>query len=283
MNLIFDCDNTFGVNNCDIDDGLALLYVLGKENINILGITCTFGNSNINTVYNSTKELIEKFNINIPIYKGGEKSGEYNSSAVDFLLEMSNKYNNLCILATGSLTNIYGAYLKDKNFFQNKKIFLMGGLTENLYINNIQVNELNFSCDYLASYNILKESKDLSIITGNNCLDAYFDLYGFKIFMEENKLPKYFIDNTLKWYERNNNKFKIDGFYNWDVCAAALMLNPEMFYNDWCDISPTIDSLKEGMLIGKGEEIKVNLPKIKNVYDFQKKVYTSYLNFFTKR
>lgn len=280
MNLVFDCDNTFGVNNCDIDDGLALLYLLGNENVNVLGITCTFGNSNINIVYNSTKELLERLNINIPIYKGGGKSGEYHSSAVDFLLEMSNKYDDLCILATGSLTNIYGAYLKDNNFFQNKQVFLMGGITEKLFINNYEIKELNFSCDYLATFNVLKECKDLWIVTGNNCLDAYFDLEGFKAFIKENNLPKYFIDNTLKWYERNNAIFNINGFYNWDVCAAVLIFHSEMFHNNSTNISPTLESLKEGMLISDGEEIRANLPTIKNIGDFQKNVYASYLNFF---
>lgn len=32
-NIIFDCDNTMGINGCDVDDGLALLYLLGKEPI----------------------------------------------------------------------------------------------------------------------------------------------------------------------------------------------------------------------------------------------------------
>ena len=27
MKILFDCDNTFGVSGCDVDDGLALLYL----------------------------------------------------------------------------------------------------------------------------------------------------------------------------------------------------------------------------------------------------------------
>ena len=27
--IIHDCDCTFGINGCDVDDGLALLYLLG--------------------------------------------------------------------------------------------------------------------------------------------------------------------------------------------------------------------------------------------------------------
>ena len=32
--IIFDCDNTFGVKDCDVDDGLALMYLLetGRPN-----------------------------------------------------------------------------------------------------------------------------------------------------------------------------------------------------------------------------------------------------------
>ena len=43
--IILDCDNTMGVIDCDVDDGLALLYLLGCPDVNLLGITCTYGNN----------------------------------------------------------------------------------------------------------------------------------------------------------------------------------------------------------------------------------------------
>ena len=39
--IIFDCDNTFGVRNCDVDDGLALLYLMGEPAAQPCGITNT--------------------------------------------------------------------------------------------------------------------------------------------------------------------------------------------------------------------------------------------------
>ncbi|MFW5649380.1 MAG: hypothetical protein ACOCG5_09850 [Candidatus Alkaliphilus sp. MAG34] len=30
--IIIDCDNTFSIDNCDIDDGLAIIYALAQEN-----------------------------------------------------------------------------------------------------------------------------------------------------------------------------------------------------------------------------------------------------------
>ena len=37
--IIHDCDCTFGINGCDVDDGLALLYLLGDPEAEVLGVT----------------------------------------------------------------------------------------------------------------------------------------------------------------------------------------------------------------------------------------------------
>ena len=53
--VIFDCDNTLGVKDCDVDDGLALLYLLGCEEVTVHGVTCTYGNNKLPVVYAHTK------------------------------------------------------------------------------------------------------------------------------------------------------------------------------------------------------------------------------------
>ena len=37
--IIYDCDNTFGLKNHDVDDGLTLFYLLGMPEIDLLGAT----------------------------------------------------------------------------------------------------------------------------------------------------------------------------------------------------------------------------------------------------
>lgn len=57
MRVILDCDNTMGT-GADVDDGLALLYLLGHAGeVELAGITCTYGNSDIDTVYANTRRL----------------------------------------------------------------------------------------------------------------------------------------------------------------------------------------------------------------------------------
>ena len=52
--IIHDCDCTFGINGCDVDDGLALLYLLGDPEAEVLGVTTTYGNNTLEKVYENT-------------------------------------------------------------------------------------------------------------------------------------------------------------------------------------------------------------------------------------
>lgn len=280
MKIIFDCDNTFGVKDCDIDDGLALLYLIGKD-VNILGITTTYGNSDIDTVYNNTKVMLKELKKDIPLFKGCEKSGVYESEAVDFLVQKADELNGeLVILATGSLTNIYGAYLKDNEFFNKvKEICLMGGITEDLIINGKLMKELNFSCDAKAAYCVLKNAKNLSIATGNNCLSAFFSHEQHEKRLKDSNLEiaRYIYEKTNYWYEYMK-RYDLKGFYNWDVVSAAYLLDKSLFKDEYVTINPDEESLKEGRLFGNGEEIKINLPKLISTEAFEENVYKIYFN-----
>lgn len=288
-NIIFDCDNTMGITNCDVDDGLALLYLLGQENINILGITTTYGNSNLETVYSNTKEILQDLNLcHIPLLKGCIDNKSLSSEAVDFIInKVNNNVNEICILATGSLTNLYGAYLKDNNIFNKiSEIVLMGGITEELIINNKTLDELNFSCDPIATKYILSKGKNISIITGNNCIPAYFNKSEFMNKLKENNnfISRYIDKKCMHWFDRMENVFGIDGFHNWDVVAAAYLVNPSLFKDTVVDINIDLDNLSTGYIpintstITSSINIKnLNLPIIKDVLALSDNIYNSWL------
>lgn len=61
LRLIIDCDCTMGVPGCDVDDSLALLYVLDCPEAELLGVTCSFGNNTQDTVYRNTKRLLKEW------------------------------------------------------------------------------------------------------------------------------------------------------------------------------------------------------------------------------
>lgn len=61
LRLIMDCDCTMGVPGCDVDDSLALLYVLDCPEAKLLGVICSFGNNTQDTVYRNTKRLLKEW------------------------------------------------------------------------------------------------------------------------------------------------------------------------------------------------------------------------------
>lgn len=274
--VIIDFDNTMGVKECDVDDAHALFYLLGDKNVQVLGATTTYGNSDIDTVYNNTKRIFKEMNIKIPCFKGLAKAGEVlPNEAVDFMVENANKYSGeLTILATGSMTNLYGAYVKDNDFFKKVKVVLMGGITEPLVFEKRVMDELNLSCDPLATKTII-ENADVSIITGNNCLVTTFTMEEFESNLHS-ETGKKFYENSKYYFEYNSRVYGIEGFHNWDVVAACYFANPQLFEDDKKRISSNIENLKTGFLEEKEGGYLVNIPKIKNVEDFKADVYSKW-------
>lgn len=281
--IIFDCDNTIGVENCDIDDGLTLLYLLGCKDVEILGITNCFGNNETETVYANTLSFLKEIGrSDIKVYKGGLTTEDYENEATDFIVDTLNKEEEVHILATGSLTNIAGALVKDEAAFNKvKSITLMGGITSPLVVGGLTINELNFSVDYEAAYKVLTSGVPINIATGNNCLKVIFEVEKFK----ENLLSfgtetgKYIVDKTSYWFERNEKKYGIKAFCNWDVTAGSYLVSPNNFTDDRAYYELSKEDLKTGFL-RKSEEgdhnSVLNLPQITNEEGFVREVYRGF-------
>lgn len=281
--IIFDCDNTFGVDGCDVDDGLALLYLLGNKDANLLGITATYGNSNLDIVYETTARMLKELRrTDISIIKGGRKAGDYNSPAACWLAQMAaDNPGEITILATGSLTNLYGAYQRDSSFYENvKEIVLMGGITGSLVFKKKIMKELNFSCDPAASYNVLTKGRRVSILTGNNCLGALFtkEEYKRRLFDHNSLVAEYIRKKTDYWFRYNEEDYGIEGFYNWDVTAAVFMMHPEIFDLHPVKLSIHENDLERGYLREDSNSENICcLPQIKDEAAFKENIYKTWL------
>lgn len=168
--IIFDFDNTMGVRGCDVDDGLALLYLLGNpERCRVLAACTTYGNAGIDVVDANTRALFEKLGLNIPVYRGAAGPGDTDTEAARFLAEAcAAAPGEISVLATGSTTNLAAAAARDEAFFRNAADFtLMGGITESLVINGRIMDELNFSCDADATFALLASGAPVTIATAS--------------------------------------------------------------------------------------------------------------------
>ena len=251
--VILDCDNTMGVKRSDIDDGLTFAYLYAHKDIDLLGITCTFANNAEHVVYYNTKQMFEDLDItDVPFYKGGRTPEDYNSEAVDFLVNTVNKnQGEIVVLAIGSLCNIAGAYTKDPDFFKKiKRLIIMGGILEPLYLNGVLLNELNFSIDYKSAAKVIYNCPNLSILTSQCTQDAIYKLEDLEGMLNMNtKFMKWSKPILAAWINDINAQYgnrKV--FINWDLCTAIYLTNPELFTTENKRIVKIEDNMKTGWL-----------------------------------
>ncbi len=179
-----------------IDDTLALAYALGSPELELIGITGTYGNVLVETGVANDLALLDLFGASeVPVFAGLPHASAKDSfevleisafihgrngigdvtlptsanqqqeqSAVDFLCESVRKYgDDLVIVPTGPLTNIAAAMQQDPSFAENAHIVLMGGaLTVPGNVN--QWTEANINQDPEAADAVFRGCKDVTMI-----------------------------------------------------------------------------------------------------------------------
>ena len=209
--IVVDFDNTMGVPGCDIDDGLALLFLLGNPELAQVEAVCTaYGNSDIDTVGRATASLMDALasaGARIPVHRGAAGPDDPDSDAA--------------------------------------RITLMGGITETLAFNGAIMNELNLSCDPAAARAVLEAPCPVRIATSQHCLPALFALEDFRKAFDEGS----WVHRTCRyWFDDMARRYGTRGFVCWDVVAAAALIRPDLFKPEQRRISLNDRFLGVGLL-----------------------------------
>ncbi|WP_165043291.1 nucleoside hydrolase [Adlercreutzia sp. ZJ138] len=186
--IIVVCDNTMGIPGKEIDDGLALLYLLGRKllmaeasegngkssgntastteargsSLEIDAICTTHGNSSTEETTYATKLLCDDLGLSIPIVRGADAGGyhaegsSHASEAANLLIEAARAARpdntELAVLSLGAVTDLALAeQLQPGTLARFDRIALMGGLTEELRVGGNVMDELNFASDAPAA------------------------------------------------------------------------------------------------------------------------------------
>lgn len=259
--VIFDCDNTLGLPLHEVDDGLTLIYLAGRSEINLLGITTTFGNGKIDEVYSQTQYLVDRMGLAIPVLKGeGQRGQPPSSAAAQFLAEQVEHYpHEITILATGPLGNLFAASQLNPHFYEQvKEIVIMGGYLSPVKLGYRNLKELNLSANPAAAYSLLHAPCPVTVFTAQACLDAPYRL---KDIARSKFWPGWFRRNLVQWlfaFGAYTGQFV---FYLWDLLPAVYLVASELFEITPFSLASNLCDLREGMLIndisGKGPTISV--------------------------
>lgn len=185
MKAILDLDT-------GIDDALALAYALAHPDLELIGVTCTYGNVTVPLAVRNTLALLELLDRpDIPVFAGPSPDGfqpseissfihgqngvgevaltssdktEDAQSATEFFLQAVRDYgDDLVIIPTGPSTTIAQAMLADATFATNAHIVMMGGALT--VPGNVSAwAEANISQDPDATDYLFRHSSDVTMV-----------------------------------------------------------------------------------------------------------------------
>jgi len=245
--LILDCDNTLGVRYHEIDDGLTLLYLLGRGDFELLGITTTFGNGPVALVTWATRQLLKSVKRHdLPVLQGAAQRGDVDTPAAHFLAEQIAKHPGaVTILTTGPLGNLRAAAEHHPKFFSKvKRIACMGGYLKPLRIGYRRLPERNLSGDPEATWAVLNAACPVTLMPAQLCLQASFTRRDFGLTRWDPTLHQI----VKSWLRAFGFYCGVRRFYLWDLLPAVYLTHPHLFDAPRVRIGATVADLEKGML-----------------------------------
>jgi inosine-uridine nucleoside N-ribohydrolase len=270
--IIVDTDPNMWVPRRDIDDALALLFLIGSPEVEIEGITVNFGNVPAPVGHKAARELLEKVGRSIPLYQGAASKRDLGkmNEAVEFLLSTVREApGEISLLGLAPLTNVATASLLDNTFLQNLDgLVIMGGAFRFPFFSFF--GEFNFHCDGRAAAEVLSAPVSKTMITMDLCSQAVFtQRHLLKLQEVDSEMARYLVRFIEPWLKLNRKVFfRRRGFFPWDGVAAAYVIDDSLFDVTPCAFSIRADGPRRGSLtrlVNAGTEGSVGEPCHANV------------------
>lgn len=232
MRVLIDTDPAIGIPFKDIDDGLAILFLLASPEVSIEGLTINFGNVSLNRGYQAAKGVLKIAKVDLSVFRGARSKNDLgkHNSAVDFLIKTVNKYpKEITLLAIAPLTNVASAMMLDDKFAYNlRNLVIMGGSID--FKPFCYFGEFNFHQDGRAAAIVMSSPIPKALITMDVCSQAIFTGEHLKkIKNRKSAVAKYLSKTIPSWQNINKLVTTKGGFHPWDVVAAAYLVNNSLF------------------------------------------------------
>ena len=269
-----------------IDDAMAIFTAIAHPEIDLLGLTTTFGNVSVDRATQNALKLVEMAGADIPVAKGvatpwvkdlspfpdfvhGEDGfGNLNLapsarlaeniSGAQFMVDQINAaVGEITIVAIGPLGNLAAALQIDPSIAQKvKEVVLMGGVIA-ADGNVSPVSEANILSDPHAADKVMAANWSVVIVgldvthqvVLNNALFA-------KIALHNPRVGQFMFDAAQFYIKFYSSIRDIDGCYAHDVSAVAYVVDPTIFTT----IEGAVCVATEGVAIGQTIMSRFGIP-----------------------
>jgi purine nucleosidase len=227
--VVHDCDNALGVPFSDVDDGLALLHLLGAgPGIELLAVTTCFGNAPRRLVDRATRRLLDRAGRpGFPLHAGADGPGTAPTAAARRLVELAAaRPGRVAIAATGPLTNLAAAAALDPGFLARVgRIVCLGGTLGAARLGWRSINEVNFGADPAAAAAVLAAPCPVAVVPTTSCLEARF---GAADLARLDGLGLPVRRAVARWLACCRVGRGLDHFVLWDALAVVLLTRPDL-------------------------------------------------------
>lgn len=281
-----------------VDDSLALLLAFSL-NLNIVGVTTSYGNSTIENTTKNALSILQILNSNIPVYKGASKplikksilakshgknglggfslknlsKKKEKTTALQFLINTLEKSENkeIDIFCLGPTTNLALLKIKRPDLIKKiNQIIVLGGVffEEGNITSKAEFNVFN---DPSALDSILSFDCQKTLIPINVCRKVIFTLKDFnKINSPKIALNfKTISNNYINYYQNDPIYGKFNGGVMYDLLVISFFINSKFFKTQNKYI--TVNTKGQTKIKNKKEPncclvMDVNPKKVKNLF-----------------
>lgn len=268
-----DTDPGIGVTLRDIDDGLAILFLLGSPEVSLEGISINFGNVKADRGFEVAREVLEVAEADVPFYKGANSRKEFGEKnpAVQALIEaVADNPGEISLLTIGPLTNVGTAMTLDPDFSKNlRELVIMGGALKFWPFSTF--GEFNFHMDGRATKIVTGAPVEKTVINMDVCSQAIFGTEHLdRIRQHDSKVARYLARTIPSWLNINRVLFRKGGFYPWDPVAAAYLTDESLFDSNPCTFEVEPGGWRSGKILDlkmredfepKDGVVPINMPR----------------------
>jgi inosine-uridine nucleoside N-ribohydrolase len=156
VKVIIDSDTTMLLRFGDVDDDLAILWTLASPELDLLGVTSTFGNSVTQRTFHDAKELLRKAGNPTVAHEGAnyfKRDLSAPTNASQFLITaITSSPEPVTVICIGAPTNLAAALTQEPSIAKNiERIILNGGDPENPPFQELFPTSINYYFDIHAA------------------------------------------------------------------------------------------------------------------------------------
>ena len=243
IKVIIDTDLAMGYKGHDVDDGLALLIALNSPELEILGVTTSWGNHDQEHTHHKAIEILNRVGRDdIPVLRGSY--GYYDlgeeTDASRFIAEtVMDHPGEVTLLVIGTQTNIATAMINHPEITPRiKQVVAMGGtLAPPGKWPYWAVLDLNFGANVKAARYVLESGVPFHMAHSALCIETVITPEHYKRMIEQAPYQRdLLLEQTAYWFKLRffvGPAPGIEGVVPWDVTALAYLLHPEWFEDNW--------------------------------------------------